>query len=25
VLAASAVAMLWMAWVYHLTSFTSKY
>ena len=25
VLAASAVAMLWMAWVYHLTSFTSRY
>jgi hypothetical protein len=24
-LAASAVAMLWMAWVYHLTSFTSRY
>jgi hypothetical protein len=25
VLAASAVVMLWMAWVYHLTSFTSRY
>jgi CubicO group peptidase (beta-lactamase class C family) len=25
VLAVSAVAMLWMAWVYHLTSFTSRY
>ncbi len=25
VLAVSAVVMLWMAWVYHLTSFTSKY
>jgi hypothetical protein len=25
VLALSAVAMLWMAWVYHLTSFTSRY
>jgi CubicO group peptidase (beta-lactamase class C family) len=25
VLAVSAVVMLWMAWVYHLTSFTSRY
>ncbi|MEO7206239.1 MAG: serine hydrolase [Steroidobacteraceae bacterium] len=25
VLALSAVVMLWMAWVYHLTSFTSRY
>jgi len=25
VLAASAVVMLWTAWVYHLTSFTSRY
>ena len=25
VLAASAVVMLWMGWVYHLTSFTSRY
>jgi CubicO group peptidase (beta-lactamase class C family) len=25
VLAVSAVAMLWLAWVYHLTSFTSRY
>jgi CubicO group peptidase (beta-lactamase class C family) len=25
VLALSAVAMLWMAWIYHLTSFTSRY
>jgi CubicO group peptidase (beta-lactamase class C family) len=25
VLAVSAVAMLWMAWVYHLMSFTSRY
>jgi predicted membrane channel-forming protein YqfA (hemolysin III family) len=25
VLALSAVVMLWMAWIYHLTSFTSRY
>jgi CubicO group peptidase (beta-lactamase class C family) len=25
VLAVSAILMLWMAWVYHLTSFTSRY
>jgi len=25
VLAVSAVVMLWMAWAYHLTSFTSRY
>jgi hypothetical protein len=25
VLAASAVVMFWMAWVYHLMSFTSRY